>query len=65
VEGGRLAGGSVSRRPFIVSPIVAARLGIPSVDVGSPMWAMHGIRERAGAHDQTCMIAVLAAAFES
>ena len=46
-----------------VGPMVAAQLGIPSVDVGSPMWAMHSARESAGAHDHASMIAALTAAF--
>jgi len=42
-----------------IGPIVASRLGVSSVDVGSPMWAMHSIRESAGVLDHTYMIKVL------
>ena len=48
-----------------IGPVVAANLGIASVDVGSPLWAMHSVRESAGAHDHAYMIAVLTAAFGS
>jgi len=48
-----------------IGPMVAANLGIASVDVGSPLWAMHSLRESAGARDHGYMIAALAAAFGS
>ncbi len=48
-----------------IGPIVASNLGVASVDVGSPMWAMHSIRESAGVLDHSYMIAVLKAMFDS
>ena len=42
-----------------IGPIVSAKLGIRSVDVGCPMWAMHSARESAGVQDHGHMIKAL------
>lgn len=46
-----------------IGPLVAAGLGIATVDVGSPMWAMHSVRESAGALDPAYMIGALKAVY--
>lgn len=48
-----------------IGPIVASRLGIASVDIGAPMWAMHSLRESAGVQDVANMIRVMQAAYGS
>lgn len=46
-----------------IGPLSSSILGIESVDVGNPMWAMHSARESAGTHDHEYMIKALEALF--
>ncbi len=48
-----------------IGPMISAQLGMPTVDVGNPMWAMHSIRESAGVLDHGYMIEVLKQHFTS
>jgi aspartyl aminopeptidase len=48
-----------------IGPITAAKLGIRTVDVGSPMLSMHSCREMAGAADVAPMIAALTSFFSA
>jgi len=42
-----------------IGPTIAARLGMPTVDVGAPMWSMHSLRESAGVLDSWWLTKVL------
>ncbi|WP_462379259.1 M18 family aminopeptidase [Pseudomonas sp. Marseille-QA0892] len=48
-----------------IGPITASQLGIRTVDIGLPTFAMHSIRELAGSHDLAHLVQVLSAFFES
>lgn len=48
-----------------IGPMLAAKLGMPCVDVGSPMWAMHSIRESAGVLDHGYMVKAMQTFFRS
>ncbi len=48
-----------------IGPIASAKLGIRSIDIGCPMWAMHSIRESAGVQDHEYIIKALKQFFSS
>ena len=48
-----------------IGPIIAAQLGVATVDVGCPMWAMHSLRESAGVLDHHYMICALSRVFSN
>lgn len=42
-----------------VGPVLAANLGLSTIDIGNPMWAMHSVRETCGIEDHLSLIKVL------
>lgn len=48
-----------------IGSMVSAKLGVKSVDVGNPMWAMHSCRESAGVFDHSAMIKVMNQFFQN
>ncbi len=48
-----------------IGPLTATRIGIRTVDVGVPIFAMHSIRETAGARDGYHLFRVLHRFFET
>lgn len=48
-----------------IGPIVASEVGVPTVDIGCPQWAMHSIRETAGVEDAQTLNRVLKAFYAS
>ncbi|MDD2332572.1 MAG: M18 family aminopeptidase, partial [Candidatus Cloacimonetes bacterium] len=47
-----------------IGPIVSSALGIKTVDIGNPMWAMHSIRETCGTRDHLALINILSTFFK-
>ncbi|MFP4461775.1 MAG: M18 family aminopeptidase [Thermotogota bacterium] len=54
----RFVNHSNERGGSTIAPITAGRLGIPSVDIGNPMLAMHSIKELCGVKDHHDLIQV-------
>ncbi len=48
-----------------IGPITAANLGVSTIDIGCPQWAMHSIRETAGAQDINYLVKALSAFYQS
>ncbi len=48
-----------------IGPITASQLGVRTVDIGLPTFAMHSIRELAGSHDVDHLVKVLTAFYSS
>ena len=48
-----------------IGPITASHLGVRTVDIGLPTFAMHSIRELAGSHDLAHLVKVLSAFYAS
>lgn len=48
-----------------VGPVLTANLGISSIDIGIPTWAMHSIRETAGSRDIKTMVSLLRGFYNS
>ncbi len=48
-----------------IGPITASQVGVRTVDIGLPTFAMHSIRELAGSHDLAHLVKVLGAFYAS
>ena len=48
-----------------IGPMTAAKIGIPTIDVGNPMLSMHSIREMCGVKDHDAIIKVFAEFYKS
>ncbi len=48
-----------------IGPITASQLGVRTVDIGLPTFAMHSVRELAGSHDLAHLVKVLTAFYAS
>jgi aspartyl aminopeptidase len=48
-----------------IGPITASAIGIPTIDIGVPQFAMHSIRELAGADDPFYLFSALKTFFSA
>jgi aspartyl aminopeptidase len=48
-----------------IGPMTAAKIGMPTIDVGNPMLSMHSIREMCGVKDHDAIIKVFAEFYKS
>jgi aspartyl aminopeptidase len=47
-----------------IGPMLSAKLGLKTIDVGNPQWSMHSIRETCGTKDVDDAILLFKTAFE-
>ena len=59
----RFVNRSDARSGGTIGSMAAAQLGIPTVDVGNPQYAMHSVREMCGTWDHDAMVQALKAFF--
>ncbi len=48
-----------------IGPLTAGRIGVKTLDIGVPTWAMHSIRETAGTKDLNYLVEALKAFYQT